>query len=162
MKQKEINNQKTIIVKKERFFKLSVSLKTILFIILFCFLYFGIWYVLKYRYLVIYLNDESNKYESLLFSIIVSMTLLMFCLSCGFGISYTNPYIKIIAIILIVIIVYYGYINYGLGLEFRKNFGLLYHTFYESNSKHGLLFFINNWLFWSFIYIVSLIFMSRD
>jgi hypothetical protein len=161
MKSKQINNSKTIVVKKERLFHISISFKTIIYIIGVIVSIFCIWYILKNKHLEIYLHSESNEKVSLLFSILVSMSLLMFMLSCGFQVSYSNIIIKITLIILIFVIIYYGYFNYGLGFIFNTNFGFLVHIIYESNSREGIMFFIRNWLFWSFVYIVSLMFMSE-
>jgi hypothetical protein len=160
-KKKEINQQ-TIVVKKERFIQFTVSLRSLVQTILFLAITFIVWYILYFEWIEIYITRNSNKYESFLFSIIVSMTLLMFQLACGFDIKTSNKYIKLIFIILTILIVYYGYQNYGLGFKINNSFGLLNYRTYESNSKKGLLFFINNWLFWSFVFIASLIFMTRD
>jgi len=160
-RKKEINKQ-PIIVKKERLISISVSLKSIIYLILTILFLIFLWYILYFKLIYIYIHKRDNKYESLLFSIIVSMTLLMFQLACGFDFKFSNIWIKFISVIFVIVLVYYGYQNYGLGFKLYENFGLLYHITYESNSKQGLLFFIENWLFWSFIFIASLILMSRD
>lgn len=160
-KQKEIN-QKGIIVKKERLIQISISLKTILYIIVILFLLSITWYLLYFKWIYVYLNYEKNKYESFLFSVLVSMTLLMFQLACGFDINFSNKYFRLFTICIVISMVYYGYYNYGLGIIVYRNFGLLDYNIYESNSKHGLLFFIRNWLFWSYIFVASLILMTRD
>lgn len=159
---KRKNRKQEFVVKKERLITISISVKTIiqsLAILLFLFI---IWYILYYKWIYIYINKEKNKYESFLFSVLVSCTLLMFQLACGFDLRVSNKYLKPIFISIVLLIVYYGYQYYGLGFIIYKNYGLLYHNQYESNSKHGLLFFTENWLFWSFVYIASLILMSRD
>jgi hypothetical protein len=161
MKQKEINEVR---IKKEWYDRLpsvSVSLKSLIYFCGFIGFLIFIWYIIEYKHLYVYLNDTKNKYESMLFSIMVSMTLLMFMLGCGFTVSYSKAWLKISTVILIIVIIYYGFYNYGLGIEFRTNFGLLYQHRYESNSKYGLTFFIFNFLFWSFVYVVSLMFMRE-
>ena len=162
MKKNEINNPKTIIVKKERFFKITVSLRTILSFLFVVIILVFFWYILEKRWLIIELNEQENQRVSLLFSILSSMTLLLFMLACGFEISYNRAWIKFLLIVLIIVIVYYGYENVGITFIFKKNYGLLIHNEYCSNNENGILFFVDNWLFWSFIYVVSLMFMSRD
>lgn len=166
MKRKEINNPKTIIVKKERFFKMTISLKSIVYIILFFIFLFFTWFVLKNKWIIIKLNEIDNERVSLLYSILSSMTLLMFMLACGFEINYERIWLKILLIFIIILIVYYGYENVGIEIIFKRHYGLkkvgFYHHTYCSNDKNGILFFINNWLFWSIVYSVSLMFMTRD
>lgn len=156
------NKKQQIIVKKERLISISVSLRTIIQFIAVLIILFIIWFILYYKWLYIYINQEKNKYESFLFSVLVSCTLLMFELACGFDIKTSNKYVKFTFICIVLLMVYYGFQNYGLGFKIYRNFGLLYHITYESNSKNGLLFFIENFLFWSFVFIASLIIMTRD
>lgn len=162
MRKKKQINQKQFIVKKERLFQISIDIKTILYIIIILFLLLIIWYILYFKWIYIYLNYAKNRYESFLFSIMVSMSLLMFMLGCGFDIQTSNKYFRFFTVIIVLIMVYNGYYNYGLGITIYRNFGMLNYITYESNSKKGLLFFINNWLFWSYIFLVSLILMVRD
>jgi len=162
MSKKKQINQQPIIVKKERLISISISLKSVIYILGIILFLFIIWYLLYFELIEVYINKSKKKRESFLFSVLVSMTLLMFQLACGFDLKFGNIWFKLITIILVIALVYYGYQNYGLGFILNENFGMLYHNTYESNSKDGLLFFIKNWIFWSFIYIASLILMTRD
>jgi len=162
MTKKRKINQKPIIVKKERFIQLSITLTNIIYILGIMFFLFIVWYLLYFNWIEIYIHIEKNKYESFLFSVMVSMTLLMFQLACGFDLKLSNPYLRFITVCIVLLMVYYGYQNYGLGFKIHRNYSLLNHITYESNSKQGLLFFIRNWLFWSYVFIASLILMTRD
>ena len=159
---KKKKSQKPIVVKKERFIQISVSLGNIIYILGILTFTFIVWYLLYFEWIEIYINKSKNKRESFLFSILVSMTLLMFQLACGFDIKFSNNYLRFVIIAIVLILVYYGYQNYGLGFIINQNYNMLYHITYESNSKEGLLFFTHNWLFWSFVFIASLILMNRD
>lgn len=148
-------------VKKERLISLSLDVKYLLYFVGIICLVFFVWFLLYYKHIYVYLHSNNNNNESILFSIITSMTLLMFMLSCGFQISYSKTWLKIMSIIAVIYLVYLGFVNVGIGIEFRTNFGLLNQIRYESNSKYGLLFFIENWLFWSYVYIISLFLESE-
>jgi hypothetical protein len=87
-------------------------------------------------------------------------------LACGFEVHYSKVWIKILIILVIILIVYFGFENVGLRITFNRHYGLkavgFIHHRYCSNDYNGILFFIYNWLFWSLIYLVSLMFMTRD
>jgi len=161
MRKKEIN-EKPIIVKKERRFKVNISFKTLLYIVAFIFIIICIWIILSNKWIEIDLTESDDMRLSLFFSILVSLMLLMYLVACGIEFSYSKGWLKFIFLIAIILIIYYGYENVGLKFTFNRNLGLLTYEIYESNSGHGILFLIENWLFWLFVWIVSLMFMSND
>ena len=156
------NNVEQMEVKKERLVHITISLKTILYIIIFFLGIFFFWYILENEYLEIFITYPRSKNEGYFFTILVSIMLLVFIVACGFVFSYDKAYIKIGIILIILWLIIEGFYDIGIGLRFNRNFGLLEHETYESNSMQGVKFFILNFTtFWIFVFIISLFFASE-
>ena len=153
------NNQMS--VKKERRLKLSVplpfALKVLIVIIAIC----CIIYVLGNEHIVIYLNSQK-RYTSLFFTILVSMTLLLFIVGFGIKTSFEHYWIKLPILIFIIYLISVGMEYVGLGIIFNTSFGLLNYIYYESNSRKGILFLSHNLYLWFIAWIIHLPFISED
>lgn len=148
-----------IIVKKERFFKIYFDLSTLLKILGYLTIIIFIWYILDQKYIIVYLTHPRSKNIGYFFTILVSIMLMLFLVSCGFVFELTSKKWKIIIFIFILWLIYEGLTNIGFGFRFRRNYGLLDYEYYESNSKHGIRFFIFNfYCLFVWIYIISLFF----
>src|SRR4030042_3535407 len=112
--------------KKERKFKVSVDFFTLLKIFGYFLLFLGIWYILYKKYIIFYLVKENSQLETYIMSILVSITLMLFLIACGIITSLKNPKIRILLIAIVLYILYLNFTNVGLGIEFRRNFGLLF------------------------------------
>ena len=152
------NNQMS--VKKERRLKLSVplpfALKVLIVIIAIC----CIIYVLGNEHVVIYLNSEK-KYTSLFFTIMVSMTLLLFLVGFGVKTSMERYWIKVPILIFIIYLISVGMEYVGLGITFNTHYSLLNYIHYESNSKKGILFFSFNIYLWFLAWLIHLPFITE-
>lgn len=149
---------KNLTVKKERRFRVGISLRTIIYIILIILLIIFIIFILVKEHLVLYFTREGSIYEIYLFSILVPLMLLIYLLSCGISISFsTNAIVKLLILGIIIYLIYLGYTTIGIGIQFATNFDLLNYEFYESNSYRGIKFFMWNYFpFFFFIYIISI------
>lgn len=164
MVKKKSVEYKNLTVKKERRWHFTISLKTILYFFLILFLILGIFYILYKEHIIIYLVHSDNVYDTYLFSVVVSLMLLCFLISCGITIRLTtNKFIKIGLLIFIIYLIYLGFTLVGLGIQFCTNFGLLNYEYYESDSYRGVKFFILNYYpFLFLIYILTLAFMTSE
>jgi len=150
-----------IIVKKERRFKLSLDFIIIFKFILVLLFALFFWLILYYDHLDIYIVEVKTKNESYLFSIMVSIMLILFLVACGFVISIHKSKWKILIFAIIIYIIYLGFTTIGFGFRFKTNFGLLVYENYESNTYKGVKFFVFNFVFWIVVFIVSLFFESE-
>ena len=152
------NNQMS--VKKERRLKLTVSLpfalKVFIVIIAIC----CIMFILYFEHIVIYLNSEK-KYTSLFFTIMVSMTLLLFLVGFGIKTSMERYWIKVPILIFIIYLISVGMEYVGLGITFNTHYSLLNYIHYESNSKKGILFFSLNIYLWFIAWLIHLPFITE-
>lgn len=150
-------------VKKERLFSISIDFVTLLYIILIAFVIFFIWVILYFDHLRIELiNRENAKYETYTFSILVSIMLILFLVACGFFINIQKNIYKFLFFVFIIYVLYLGFTYVSLRFTFNTNLGLLNYEIYDSGSKKGVRFFVDNFFpFWFFIWIISLIFESE-
>lgn len=149
-------------VKKERFFKVSISAKSIILICFYLGLIFLIWYIIEYNHLDIYLIDDQDKSTGYLFTILVSIMLLLFLVSCGFIFDIKQTKYRLFIFIFILYLIIQGFTSIGFGFRFNTNFGLLVYENYESNTYHGIKFFTFNFVgFFIWIFIISLFFESE-
>ena len=153
------NNQMS--VKKERRLKFSIplpfALKVLIVIIVIC----CIIYILGNEHVVIYLNSEK-RYTSLFFTIMVSMTLLLFLVGFGIKTSMEHYYIKVPILIIIIYMISVGMEYVGLGITFNTHYSLLNYIHYESNSKKGILFLSFNIYIWFVAWLIHLPFITDD
>lgn len=148
-------------VKKERRLKITVSLPFVLKMVIVSIVILAIIFVLGYQHVVIYLNSEK-KYTSLFFTIMVSMTLLLFLVGFGIKSSLEHYWIKAPILIFVIYLISVGMQYVGLGITFNTNFGLLNYIHYESNSKKGMLFFSLNIALWFLAWLIHLPFITED
>ena len=149
-------------VKKERLFHINLNLWSILKIFGFIIGIILFYLALENKLIEVHIIESKNTNESYLFTILNSMMLLLFMVSCGFQITIKQGKWKLVVIIIIIYILYLGFTEIGIQIIFNKNFGLLLYKTYESNTKSGVKFFIYNFFtFWIFVYIISFIFESE-
>lgn len=146
--------KKDLVVKKERLVSISIDIKFIIKLIFIGLLLISIWYIIQFEHLLVYLND-SSKYSHYLFTILVSVLMLMILVSIGLFFGNLGRGYKIAIILLIFWFAYLGYEYIGIGIEFRSNFNLLNEPVFETNSKKGMDFFIENILLLFILYMIS-------
>lgn len=159
-----MTNKDTMVIKENNsnFTKTVISNHFITFlkILGYIFLLLCIWYVLSKKWIYIYLLDSKSKNVSLFFSILVSLTMMLFVVACGIR-FHLGKKSTILIIFLVIILLIYGYTDIGLGIEFRKNYDLLTYITYESNSQKGIKFFVFNFIgLWIYVYLLCLVFAS--
>jgi hypothetical protein len=160
-------------------FRLVITLKEIMWIIIIICLSIIIFYVFYYRlitinfvhdikkgkYITIYLN-EKPYIEGMLYTFMISLLLLAFFQSLGLNILKADLKTRIFLVFYFVYLFSLGFITVGLGIEFSELvefdlFKLQYRKF-ESNSVKGLKFYIINFYpLLLFFYIISFPFDSR-
>lgn len=151
-----------IVYKKERRLKVNIELMTILKLIVVISVLFLVFWIIYDKYIIIYITEPIDKNVGYLFTILVSVMMLLFLVACGFTIDFTSKNIKVLILIVVIYLIYLGFTNIGFGIRFRKNYDLLVYDIYESNSFVGILFFILNFSgLWIFVYIISLFFETE-
>jgi hypothetical protein len=161
MRKREINQSKKVDVKKERLVSFTINLP-IVKILWYSFLIIFLWYILFYKkYIYIYLTDYSSKNIRLFFSILVGLTYLMYIVSTGIRITYSKKIVIIIVLVIIILLIL-GINDFGLGLEFRKHYGLLSYNVYESDSVDGLRFYYRNLSLWLIVWIMAVVLTGDD
>lgn len=148
-------------VKKERRLKATFNIPLFKILGYIC-LIIIIWYVfIEKEYIHLYLLKTQSKNISIFYTILVSMTFLMFLVSTGVKISYGKK-ITILIVFIIVILLVMGFQDFGLGIQFRENFHLLNHNRYESNTIEGIKFMYRNLIFWIIVWIICLALIGDD
>lgn len=153
------NNQK-FVVKKERRFTVNVSISFILKLVAIAFVFVFVFLIVGYQHIVFYLHKQ-DKYESLFFTLLVSMTLLLFLVGFGYSFNLEYIYLKIPIFLFVIYLIYVGFDYLGIGIIFNTHFNLLFYHIYESNSKKGMLFFAYNLYIFGIAWLIHLPFMSE-
>ena len=156
-----VKKDKGFVVKKERRVSFTIPITFILKIILVLFVIFCIWFILEYDHLELYWNKEK-RYVSLLFTVLVSCTILLFMTPFGIIDMSERWYLKFPAFFGVLYLVIQGFEYIGVGIIFRTTFHLLVNPIYESNSKRGIMFFFDNLYVFGIAWIIYLPFISKE
>lgn len=146
--------KKDFVVKKERLISLTVDIRFIIKLIFITLILIAIWYIIQFRHLDVYLTD-SSKYSHYLFTILVSVLMLMILVSIGLFFGNLGRSYKIAIILIIFYFAYLGYEYIGIGINFRSNFHLLNEPVFETNTRKGMDFFTENILLLFVLFMIS-------
>jgi len=151
---------KTLEIKKERLVSITLDVKFIMKLIAIGIILISIWYIIYFKHIYIYLH-ETSKYKYYLFMTLVSILTLLITLAIGLWFGNLGKIYKLVILIMILYFAYLGYAYLGLGIEFRTNYGLLRYEIFETNSKKGIKFFVENIYLLIILYFISLPFESE-
>jgi len=155
-------NDDNIKIVKERRFKVSLSLKSILYILLIIFVILMLILTLSKKWIVIKLIEGKDDLEVKVFAVLIGLMLMFYLVACGLSFSLKRNKWKFIGLIIVLYVLYLGYTNVGIYIEINRNFGLLKYKFYQSNSSKGIKFFILNFIpFWISFYFITLLIESE-
>ena len=149
------------VVKKERTISVNLPFPFILKILLVIIALLICFFILYFKHIILYWNKEK-KYYSLLFTLLVSGTILLFLTPFGIVDMSDKWYIKIPFFFFVVYLVYYGFEYIGIGIIFRTTFQLLRNPIYESNSRKGIMFLFDNLYVFFIVWFIYLPFMSKN
>jgi len=154
------NKNKDLVVKKERLITFNLNITTIIKVIIICLLLICLWYILYFKHVYIYIH-ETSKYKYFLFMTMVSILTLLTFMCIGLWFGNLGKYFKVGVIIICLWFAWLGYEYMGIGIDIRTNFGLLRESVFETNSKKGIDFFIENIFLLIILYFISLPFESE-
>ena len=158
-----MTKEKQFEYKKERLLTIDIPFPFILKTFLVILILLGVWYIFLYKqYIYVYLTKPKSRNIGLFFTMLTSLTLMLFITACGVKIYYGKKLIILILFIILLLLID-GYFNISVGIEFRKNYGLLRYETFESDSNRGIKFFVYNfWNFWIFVYLMCVAFTGDD